>query len=369
MMLKVLHFIGSLETGGTETMLLAYLRTTKNKEIEHVVCTIYPRESLKKEFHDAGIKVYSLNIPSKPFFFLTFPKFALFLKKTNPDIVHSYLIQESLVNRIVGRLMGKAVVCGKRDIDKNKSFWKVWLDRMTIWLADVNISNSRQGLEELLSYGVPKEKALYVPNGKDLSPFEISISKEKAKNRLGFGKEIILIGCISRLFESKGQEYLIRAMPRLLKEKPEIKLLVVGGGRMKDYLEKISQELGVSKDVIFLGERKDIPELLKAFDVFVFPSLREGMPGALMEAMAAGLPVVATNIGGNVELVENNETGLLVLPANPREISTAVLKILDTPKLSATLGKKARNRIKNDFTLEKMAATLDGIYLDFENKE
>lgn len=349
-------------------MLLSYIENSRNDDLEHFVCTLYDKGPLKEAFLNAGVQVYSLKISRKLFFPLAFPKFALLLRKINPDAIHSYLVQESLVNRIVGTLFRKPVICGKRDPDTGKPSWKIWLDRSTIWLADLNISNSKEGCKELLSYGIPSKKIIYIPNGKDIFPFEAKLPKGEAKKRLGFGKEDILLGCVSRLFESKGQEYLVRAMPHILRKNPRAKAVFIGGGNMLSYLESISKELGVSDNIVFLGERRDLPEVLRAFDMFIFPSLREGMPGALMEAMAAGLPIVATHIVGVDELIQDEENGLLVTPANSKEIADCVLRLLQDSKLSSRLGENARKTIENDFTVEKMAERLDEVYLKYGSR-
>ncbi|MFA6531132.1 MAG: glycosyltransferase [Candidatus Micrarchaeia archaeon] len=364
----ILHFIGSLETGGTEHMLLAYLRNSKSKELKHIVCTLHDKGELRQEFKDAGIEVVSLGVRGKADYPLAMPKFASLIKRIKPAIVHSYLLKESLIARPVCKLLGVKLISGKRDTDRGKSKWKVMLDRMTIGMCELNISNSLAGVSELKSYGIPEGKVICIPNGKDISKLDIELTKSDAKKKLGFSKDDVLLGCVARLYEFKGQEYAIRAMPEIIgmkkdaEKRKEIKLVLVGDGEMRSSLEKLVQFLGLESNVVFLGERKDIPELLRAFDIFVFPSLREGMPGALMEAMASGLPVVATDIDGNRELIINGKNGILIPVKNSGAIARAVGSLLNNKKTADQLGKSANRTIKERFSVEGMAAKLDKIY-------
>ncbi len=362
---KILHFIGSLEMGGTENMLLAYLQNTKSDEIEHVVCTIYNKGALIEKFEKSGIRVVSLNISSKLFYPIAFFRFSSMLNLIHPDVVHSYLLQENIIARIVCKIKGKKLICGKRDTDRYKNPLKVFLDKITLGLGNLNISNSKAGVEELQMYGVPENKVAYVPNGKDVYSLEKTLKKMDGKRKMGFSPEEVILCCVARLYKFKGQEYLIKAMPKIIAENQNAKLVLVGDGIMRKELEEICAKLKITERVLFLGERKDVLDILTAADLFVFPSLREGMPGALMEAMAAGLPVIATNIDGNKELVEDGKNGILVPVQDSEALANAVNKLLGDENMMRNLAKKARDTIKNDFSIDLMVKKLDKIYLDF----
>jgi glycosyltransferase involved in cell wall biosynthesis len=364
-MKRILHFIGSLETGGTENMLLAYLKNTKNEDLEHIVCTVYDRGAMKEKFETAGVRVVSLNLSSKLLLPLALFKFSDILNRLHPDVVHSYLLQENVIARIVCKLTKRKLICGKRDTDRYKMFLKVWLDRLTLSMTGLNISNSMAGVEELRSYGVPENKVTFVANGKDVYSLEKTLKKMDAKKKLGFAPQEIILGCVARLYRFKGHEYLLKAMQKIAQETPNAKLVLVGDGNMKERLLKLKNELGLDNSVFFMGERKDVPELLAAMDLFVFPSLREGMPGALMEAMAAGLPVVATDIDGNRELIENGKNGILVPPGDSEAFAEAVNTLLSDPGKMHGLAMSARNTIKEKFSIGLMVKKLDKIYLDF----
>lgn len=370
-MAKILHFIGSLEMGGTEKMLLAYLMNTANKELEHGVCTLYDHGTLKDEFKKAKIPVRSLKIKGKLGLFGAIGQFIEVLEKEKPDIVHSYLLQENLVAReAVGKFNRKhpggkiILINGKRDTDRGKSFWKVWLDRQGLNKADLHVSNSKAGVEELVSYGLPKEKIAYIPNGKNLSKNE-KVTKQNAKEKLSIKPDTFVITCVARLYQFKGHRYLLEAMENAQEHLKglEWKLLLVGEGQMRKNLEQYVSSQQLARHIIFMGERNDVPLILNASDLFVLPSLREGMPGALMEAMAAGLPCIATEIDGCKELIENGKNGLLVPQKDSQALSMAILSLILDPILSARLGKEAQKTIEEEFSLKKMVERIDRLYI------
>lgn len=370
--IKVMHFIASLEIGGAERMLLTLIKNSQDKNIEHVICTIYNKGALVEEAKNAGIKIVSLNLPCKYLYPIAYVRFAFLVNKIKPDVINSFLLQENLIARIVGKLLlRKKVICGKRDTDTGKSEIKVFLDRLTLGFADLHISNSKAGMKELISYGLPKEKVLHIPNGKDWSELESKLNKEQAKERIGLSSNDFVIGCVARLYKFKGQEYAISAMPYILKENKNAKLVLVGNGDMLNELQQLAKELDVENAVVFLGERKDVPDILKGFDLFVFPSLREGLPGALMEAMAAGLPVIATDIDGNKELVENQKNGILIKPKDRKEISEKVNMLINNPDLAQKLGIAAKEKMLKEYSVENMVVGFENIFLEIkkENKK
>ncbi len=369
--MKILHFIGSLEIGGTEKMLLTYLSTTKEKELTHVVCTLFDKGALREELAKKNIHVKTLDIKGKLGLLDAIGKFVKVLENEKPSIVHSYLLQENLVARYAIEKYNKkyqqkiVLINGKRDTDRGKAFWKVWLDKQSLHKANLHVSNSKAGVEELKGYGVPADNILYIPNGKELHIQKIT--KQKAKEGLSLPQDTFVISCVARLYSFKGHQYLLQAMKKAQEHLKGLdwKLLLVGDGEMKTALEQYVASHGLQKYVVFLGERNDVPLILRATDLFVLPTLREGMPGALMEAMAAGLPCIATEIDGCKELIENEKNGLLVPAKNTDALSTAIISLILDPILCARLGKEAKRTIEEEFSLSKMITQIDELYMRF----
>jgi glycosyltransferase involved in cell wall biosynthesis len=173
-----------------------------------------------------------------------------------------------------------------------------------------------------------------------------------------------IVGAVARLHRQKGVSYLFRAAETILLAHPEAKIVVVGGGPLETEFRAMTAKEGFGRSVAFLGERADASEILALFDVFVLPSLWEGLPLALVEAAAAGKPIVATDIDGVREVVRNGETGLLVPPRDSAALAAAVLRLLDDPDLAGRLAGRARAEVPPLYTVERMVSETASLYLE-----
>jgi len=173
-----------------------------------------------------------------------------------------------------------------------------------------------------------------------------------------------IVGAVARLHRQKGVSYLFRAAETILLAHPEAKIVVVGGGPLETEFRAMTAKEGFGRSVAFLGERADASEILALFDVFVLPSLWEGLPLALVEAAAAGKPIVATDIDGVREVVRNGETGLLVPPRDSAALAAAVLRLLDDPDLARRLAGRARAEVPPLYTVERMVSETASLYLE-----
>ena len=162
------------------------------------------------------------------------------------------------------------------------------------------------------------------------------------------------IGFVGRLIANKGPQYLIEAAPALLTTCPHAEIVIVGDGPMKPALEARAQTLGIQDKVTFLGARRDVADVLRGCDVFVRPSLMEGMPLTVLEAMACGVPVIATPVGGTPEVVEHEYTGLLVPPTDVGELGIALIRLASSPELRQRLGEAGRRLVERDFSWEQV---------------
>jgi glycosyltransferase involved in cell wall biosynthesis len=167
-----------------------------------------------------------------------------------------------------------------------------------------------------------------------------------------------IVGNVARLAEQKGQRYLLEAAAEL----PEARFAIVGDGELRDELERHTAELGLDENVLFTGARDDVPDLLASFAVFAFPSLFEGLCLAVIEAQAAGVPVVATPVGGIRETVVDGETGLLVPPRDPKALAQAIRRLLEDPELAARLATEAQKRARERFSRERMVERTLALY-------
>jgi glycosyltransferase involved in cell wall biosynthesis len=236
------------------------------------------------------------------------------------------------------------------------------LERLASRCCDSIISVSEDHRQGAIRERVADDaKIETVLNGIDLRPF-MCANRVTARQRLGFIDDDILLCVASRLAPKKGLEYLIQAMPAAIAHFPSIQLVLFGKGPMQKSLCRQTERLGISGHVHFPGFRPDIAQLLAGFDVILQPSLSEGLSISILEAMAAGRPVIACNIQGNREVIRNGETGLLVPPADRGALSEAIVRVLSDPRAAKIMGQKAARECRIRFSQERMIKQTIEIY-------
>jgi glycosyltransferase involved in cell wall biosynthesis len=200
-----------------------------------------------------------------------------------------------------------------------------------------------------------------VYNGVDPSAFPSKPDRTKVREELGIVSGPVLI-TIARLTEAKGHRYLLQALPRLHETWPQLSCLFVGEGELHDTLQRMAMDLGVERSCRFVGIREDIAEILAAADVVVLPSLSEGFPFVLLEALAMGCPVVASQVNGVPELIEDHKTGLLVPPRDPQALATAIREVLSDSTAASKMGAAGRAVVQERFTVDRMVANTTAIF-------
>ncbi|MDD5116127.1 MAG: glycosyltransferase family 4 protein [Candidatus Omnitrophica bacterium] len=286
------------------------------------------------------------------------------IKRYNIDLVHS----NSRTTQVLGDLLGRYL--RKTHVFTCHGFFKPKLSRRLFpcW-GDCVIAISQEVKQHLVcDLGLDARKITVINNGIDLRDFGDFSTREKTRERLGV-RDGFLIGIIARLSDVKGHIYLIRAMWDITKDYPSAKLLIAGEGRMKDILAGEVSRLGIEGNVIFLPKAENSRELLSAMDVFVMPSLQEGLGLALMEAMAQGLAVVGSAVGGIKTLIKDGINGLLVEPADHRGLAKAIAGLLRDGNIRQNMGIAARKFIMDDFSKEKMVAATERGYEECLRKE
>ncbi len=299
------------------------------------------------------------------------------LKPNPPDILHTHGGIAGLYGRLAARRAGiKAVVHtihGIHYLHYRNSAARcafVLLERICSRRTDAVVLVSQADLDEAGQRRLaPAAKLKLVRNGIDLAELASPAFAERAAAaRLRLSLEPPIIGTVSRLHRQKGVVHLMRAVPAILEAHPEGRIIVVGGGELEPELRAEVGRLRLDRRFALLGSRSDARELMSLFDVFVLPSLWEGLPLVLIEAAASGKPIVATDIGGSREIISHGETGLLVPPADPAALAAAVNRLLGDPALAARLAAAAKSSIPPRFTLERMIAEYSEIYSSFNFK-
>jgi glycosyltransferase involved in cell wall biosynthesis len=315
------------------------------------------------ELTAAGIDVRSLGMKSKLDVPAVFRLYRL-LREKRVDVLHTYLFHANFLGRIVGRLAGVKVIISSERIMGLEGRYRLVLNRLTSPLADAFTANA-QAVKKFMveEIRLPEEKIAVIYNGVDVGRFDIQVERKMVRDALGLAEGDLACVTVARLDAQKGVRYLIEAARKVVEDKPNVKFLVVGDGPLRGSLEMLSEKLGLTEHVFFLGKKADIARLLKASDVFVLPSVWEGFPNVVLEAMASGLPVIATKTSGTPEAVAEGETGLLVEPKDSDGLAEAILKSLSDLRKLRGMGVCGRKRAEECFSVEKMIRENEKLYV------
>jgi len=280
------------------------------------------------------------------------------------DLIHAHEFSAIVCGWLIARLSGIPFV---GTVHGKNYFWEKARRRLAyrIIAGSGRLVAVSQDLKRFIleKVGLSNEGIDLIYNGVESGP---RVSKEEAsrvKAELGLARGNVVIGVIGSLYPVKGHQYLLEAMPAVLARYPQAVLLIMGRGELEDALKEQVNRLGLEGQVWFLGMRNDIPKLLGALDVFVLPSLSEGLSLALLEAMAAGLPAVATRVGGNAELVVEGETGILVPPKDAAVLTGALCRLLDSKETRERFGLNARARVEQRFNARLMVENYQHLYM------
>ncbi|MDI6792443.1 MAG: glycosyltransferase [bacterium] len=361
--LNLLYLITGLDVGGTEKVLARLVAGLNKERYRILVCSLQKRGPVADEIERCGIKVVSLDMEGKLNLNAPLKLFSL-LKKEKVDILHSYLFHANLLARIVGRLARVPIIISSERTMEMEGRHRLIINRLTAPLADCITVNSNS-VREFVSHriGIDSQKLVTIYNGLDVSDFQRKEGDSSGvKKKWGIDSDKVVIGCVARFDPPKGVEYLLQAAVRVIAKHPNALFLLVGYGPLRRKLEDMTEELGLASKVIFTGECNDVPGMLSIMDIFVLPSLYEGFPNAVLEAMAASRPVVATSVAGIPEIVVDNETGLLVPRANPEALAEAINTLIQYPEMAEKMGQAGRSRVEDYFSLEKMVEETEELY-------
>lgn len=329
-------------------------------DYEHEVCTLLEKGPLAEPLEKAGVKVVSLEIKKDGL--LTGVRRFWGLTRSKPDLCISYLIHADLFVRFFGVLFGlkPRVVFIRNNLLGSQYDKLLRLERMTSLLvkAYFSVSGSVAKIyQDKLGY--PAQKFTVIPNGIVLEPLQEA--KPLDKKELGLTSENKIVLMVSKFYPQKGHTYLVEAWAAVSKVFPEARLLLAGDGPQRAEIEAQVQATKLTDSIHFLGVRKDVPRLLKTADLFVFPTLFEGMSNALLEAMAAGCAIVTTAIPENQEVATPDEVSFVPVK-DPGALAAAIIELLQKPKDCQELGERAYQKVFNQFRIELTVQKLNEAY-------
>ncbi len=370
MQIKVLQLITELDVGGAERALLSLVKKLSSGKYDVMVAYLKGEGRLAEHFRDAGIKVFDLKMRNRMALGAVIRLYRL-LKREKVRVLHTHLIQADICGFLAGKMAGVPVIISTKhnpdEFRKRRSI-PVWLDGIFANRSDRIIAVSNAVRDFLIKWErISEDKFTVIHNGIDMEDFNFreftsATDITAKKEELGIDSSSQVVGTVRRLDEQKGHKFFLEAIPEILKKVHGVKFLIVGDGPLQNKLEKLSEKLKISENVIFTGIRRDIPEILAIMDVFVLPSIFEGFGIVLLEAMAMKKAIVASRIGGIPEIVDDGLTGILIEPANPSEIANSIITLLKNPEKAKQMGDAGSKKVEKIFTADVMAKQIEDVY-------
>lgn len=361
---RILQVIPTLVRGGAEKQLTLLATGLKAKGWDVHVCVLTHTGPLEEQLRKADVPLSFINKRWKldPF---AYRRLKQEIERLQPDLVHTWLFAANAYGRQAALAAGvKHVVAGERCVDPWKGALQLWIDRYLARRTERIVTNSSGVREFYASKGLPAEKFAVIPNG--IGPFapqsNEAVTREELLAEFGLPQNSKLIGAIGRLWPQKRVKDIIWSADLIKCVRDDVHYLIVGDGPQRCRLERYAEQCEVSDKVHFLGERSDIPRILPHLDLLMLASSYEGQSNAIMEAMSAGVPVVASDIPGNRDLVLSDETGLFFDVGDRAGLAQKALMILDDADLASRLGAEGKRRILQEFSVERMIAKHEELY-------
>ena len=365
---RILEFSTYAKIGGTQQMLLEFLRHASPSKYIFYLCVLLEYDLLNDEVTKLNIENTSLNM-RRYWDLRAWWKLYMFAKNKQIDLMRTYGLKAHIIGRIVGKLLGvPVVVTSVRSTDPWRKWYHVLLDFVTSGLTDIYISNSEAGrMATHHREHIPLSKIITIPNGVDLSryvldTFEALHTSRTYRQQFGISATAPVVGIIANLRKMKGHTTIIDALVLIQKDFPDVRCLIVGDDFLNGEVHRYVQNKHLEDTVIFTGFRQDIPQILSMLDLFLFPSLWEGFPTAVLEAMALKKPVIASQVGGIPEIVEPDRTGLLIPPQEPRALADAVIFLLNNPEIATKMGQAGYERVQQYFSIDALVAKTEAVY-------
>jgi len=360
----VVHVIGALRTGGAEKQLINYLEASDRNDFRHTVLCLTDRGDMAElvAAMDIPIKVHKVRFRN---FFRDISDLARWFRQEKVAVIHTHMFFAAMWGRLAGLKAGVPIlVTTEHGKEPWKKWWQIRLDR---WLSGktfrhIAVSEDVRRIR-MKRDGVASGKIQLIPNGVPI-PAQVGDPevRSRVRNEFGLGGNQPVIGTVGRMIEAKAYPVLVEALALARDSLPELHWLQIGDGPDRQAVMEKAKAMGQESHVTFAGRRADISDLLEAMDVWVMSSIREGLPVALLEAMAAGKPIAATRVGGIPDAVEDEVSALLVPENDPRALADIILRLVGNRELAGRLGVAARERAVAHYGIDAVAEKIEKIY-------
>ena len=363
--MKILLLSTSMGMGGADKQLLSAAQEMRSRGHEILIVSLTALGPMGLEARASGLRTESLEMPRG----VPDPRGVLRLvrmvREWRPDVVHSHMVHANLLARLLRVFAPVPVLVSTIHNVYEGGRLLMAGYRLTNSLADHMTAVSQAAADRFVRDGiVPKQLLTVIPNGVDTERFQNvpGSARESVRTSLGLGNEFVWLA-VGRFEVAKDYPNMLRAFARVREAQKDTVLLLVGGGSLQGETEALTRSLGLTSAVRFLGMRPDVPELMSAADAYVMSSAWEGMPLVLLEAAAAGLPVVATLVGGNQEVVLHEETGLLVPPNHSDSLGDAMLRLMRSPEAERrSMGRRGREYVQRQYRLGRVVDRWEEVY-------
>lgn len=367
---KVFYLLDSLNIGGTEVQAVELATRLKPDQYEVTLGCLRARGPLLEKLKGSSVLVrefYPKGGFDSPHGLYQMFRLAFFLRRGGFQIMHAHDLYANILG-IPAAVLARVpvIISSQRDLghlDLYKSRRRIWLRRLQK-LSTVVLTNAKAVREVVLAEDhFAPEKVKVIHNGVDLDRFSQRSQDRAWLSPTGNDERwIVLVGNMHG--DVKGHPVLIAAAEAVVRAFPDVRFLFAGDGQRRKEFEEKASSVGIANHFYFLGRRDDIPRLLSCCDIGVLPSRAEGLPNAVLEYLAAGLPTIASRVGGNAEIIDDGKTGLLVPPEDSAALADALLRLLGNPGLADELGKCGRQYVAAEFTFQRLIEKTDQMYTD-----
>jgi len=367
---KIVHLIIDLDIGGAEMMLLKLAGAMRRSQFENVIVSMVDQGALLPRFQELGVPVYSLGMRYGQPSLAGLSRLTRLLQHTRPHILQTWMYHANLLGLLAKRGKSPALVWNIRASTvelarySRATRFNVWLGARLSGLPDKIVINSEAGARDHAGMGYRSQRMEVIPNGFDLERFRPDPQARRAiRQELGLDESRLMVGLVARYDPMKDHETFLRAAGLLVAQFPSAVFVMAGGGVVPNNpeLAGLIAALKLQDQVVLLGERDDVPRLMQAMDIVALSSVSEGFPNVIGEAMACGVPVVATDAGDSRRVV--GDTGTIVPTRDPQALADGLAGILRMPRGERQqLGQRARDRIASEFSIERVAARYEALY-------
>ena len=361
--IHVMQVTFGMPIGGMERVIIDLCRYIDPDRYRFSICCTSVRGPLADLIEAEGVPIIYCENQSRVAKYLRGLELSRVFRKSDIDILHTHHMP-AFIDTVIGTRFARVPVLINTDHCKNYPDKKhlMVMERMASYFADEIVAVSNHTRHEMIHYEkIRPEKVSVIYNGVNIK-LTRNEPPEVLRKEIGLKMDDFVIGTVGRAVDQKGFDLLLRSVPYILKQFPDTKFVIVGGGEREQDLKRLASELKISGQVIFTSWRRDAVDLIQTFDVFALTSVFEGMPMVLLEAMALSKPIVATSVGGVPEVVQNGYSGSVIDRRDPELLAKALMELIHDQDLAQKMGSHGRIRYEQYFTAEKMASSYEKLY-------